>query len=773
MVRPSTAIALPLGAPLVTGGMARYRRLTPRAPYGLESGLFTVLTPPASMLASSDDPEAPRAFTDAHRELIARRLPLVAIAWLGVGVLMRSGLLLQSAVGLRTAIISLTLQAVVFVIAILLCRADPRSPRVIPVTLAACALLSLLSAGFFARIGGVEEGLTFALLTLGIGSSLAFAWGWRPALAHLAASVVAGLVAAPYLGFFATRTERVLEVAIGSCVWLGVAELSARSFRSGWYQERARRAAAETLAASLAAYRDLAENARDFIYTHDLEGRFTYVNEAFARYVGVPAADLLGRYGPDMAPHDPSNPDLRAIIARVTSGEAVPPLLFWVAAPDGTRHCLECLVSGIRGADGAVAGVRGIARDVTARTRAEDALRASEERLRRLARHQATIREDERKRLGFDLHDDVCQELVGIGILVESLRRQLAADSPAADAGLARIGSYVNEVGEHLRQLARDLRPLLLRDLGLEESLHSLAEGMTAAGTNVDAVFPTAIPRLREETEIGVYRIAQEALANAARHSGAGTIRLTLSADGRATHPRDQRRRLRLRGRRATRQRHARPRRYGGARPRARRPPRATLDPQPRYRGPARVPARGPRAGERGVAVDEGATVAVEGDRMPDPRQRPDLGELVRPVIEAQPPELRPRLVALLERAAAARYRGWAAESNADIARRLLECAAREEDIAGRVERLFPTPLPDSSDLRTALAKLGTAADSAYAGSMRDQWTVHAAAERRGATLWRDLAKDQTDSARRSELHACADLEEASAVTLETLLRSP
>jgi len=112
------------------------------------------------------------------------------------------------------------------------------------------------------------------------------------------------------------------------------------------------------------------------------------------------------------------------------------------------------------------------------------------------------------------------------------LRRQLAPDSPALDAGLARVSGYVTEVGEHLRQLARDLRPMLLRDLGLEESLTSLAEGMTAAGTNVQAVFPTATPRLTEETEIGVYRIAQEALANAARHSGAGSIRLTLTADG-------------------------------------------------------------------------------------------------------------------------------------------------------------------------------------------------------------------------------------------------
>ena len=75
-------------------------------------------------------------------------------------------------------------------------------------------------------------------------------------------------------------------------------------------------------------------------------------------------------------------------------------------------------------------------------------LRRSEERLRRLARHQASIREDERKRLGFDLHDDVCQELVGIGILVESLRRRLEEETPslapisgASDATSARSAS--------------------------------------------------------------------------------------------------------------------------------------------------------------------------------------------------------------------------------------------------------------------------------------------------------------------------------------------
>jgi PAS domain S-box-containing protein len=343
--------------------------------------------------------------------------------------------------------------------------------------------------------------------------------------------MVAWMLATPYLLSFASRTERTLEIVIGSIVWLGVAEAAARSFRLSWYQERARRLAAARLAASHEAYRDLAENARDLIYTHDLEGCFSYVNEAMAAYVGVPAADLVGRSALAMVPSAPENPDLADVIARLVAGEAVPPQLFWVER-QGERRWLECVTSGIRGPDGTVVGVRGIARDVTARKRAEDALRASEERLRRLSRHQATIREEERRRLGFDLHDDVCQELVGIGILVESLRRQLAAHHPAADAGLERVGRYVNEVGEHLRQLAHDLRPMLLRDLGLQGSLHALAEGMSLPDTSVAAVFRTSIPRLREEVEIGIYRIAQEALANAVRHAGARTIELTLTVDG-------------------------------------------------------------------------------------------------------------------------------------------------------------------------------------------------------------------------------------------------
>src|SRR4029077_2617819 len=139
-------------------------------------------------------------------------------------------------------------------------------------------------------------------------------------------------------------------------------------------------------------------------------------------------------------------------------------------------------------------------------------------------RRQVTIREDERKRIGFDLHDGVCQELIGIGIMIASVRDRLPPDAHAAAPAVSRAVGYVNDVVEHLRILARELRPMLLHDLGLEASLGSLAAGLGTRERPVEIRLATTIPRLAEDVELAVYRIAQEALTNAVRHADAQSI---------------------------------------------------------------------------------------------------------------------------------------------------------------------------------------------------------------------------------------------------------
>lgn len=193
-------------------------------------------------------------------------------------------------------------------------------------------------------------------------------------------------------------------------------------------------------------------------------------------------------------------------------------------------------VSALRDARGAPVALIGLVQDVTERRLADDALRRSHaelhhnrEKLRRLARRQTVIREQERKRLGLDLHDDVCQDLVGMAIMIESLRRRLEPVSAGDAAELARIGQIASDLGERLRLLAHEMRPVQLGDLGLEGSLRSLGNSLSTDACAIDVRFPTPIPHLDEEIEVGVYRIVQEALTNAIRHARARRIEIVLA----------------------------------------------------------------------------------------------------------------------------------------------------------------------------------------------------------------------------------------------------
>jgi signal transduction histidine kinase len=97
-----------------------------------------------------------------------------------------------------------------------------------------------------------------------------------------------------------------------------------------------------------------------------------------------------------------------------------------------------------------------------------------------------------------------------------------------SDSALTRAQTHLRTVGEHVRLMARDLRPLQLPDLGLGECLRALAAGMGTESVQVSIAVPPTLPRFGEEIEVAVYRVAQEALANAVRHAEAHAVTLTL-----------------------------------------------------------------------------------------------------------------------------------------------------------------------------------------------------------------------------------------------------
>ena len=121
----------------------------------------------------------------------------------------------------------------------------------------------------------------------------------------------------------------------------------------------------------------------------------------------------------------------------------------------------------------------------------------------------------------------------------------------------------------------------------------------------------------------------------------------------------------------------------------------------------------------------------------------PNIGAILSPVLQRVPWEQQPLLIALAERLAAVRYRDWAKESAMKPhASQLFACAEREEDIAGRVEALYPEAATIQRALLAKHPYLEEINRSIFAGRpLAQQFTIQAQGERLGAATWKAFAK--------------------------------
>lgn len=149
-------------------------------------------------------------------------------------------------------------------------------------------------------------------------------------------------------------------------------------------------------------------------------------------------------------------------------------------------------------------------------------------------RREATARvlaahESERLRIAQELHDEVGQTLTALLLQLSRLEGRLP-DSLSAELGEAQDAARTSL--EDVRRIATDLRPEALKDLGLASALAALGDGFgRRAGLQVERQIQTPMPQLSSEAELVVYRVAQEALTNVARHARSDKVMLTLASD--------------------------------------------------------------------------------------------------------------------------------------------------------------------------------------------------------------------------------------------------
>jgi two-component system sensor histidine kinase UhpB len=153
------------------------------------------------------------------------------------------------------------------------------------------------------------------------------------------------------------------------------------------------------------------------------------------------------------------------------------------------------------------------------------------ERERRASSTRSVAREEsERRRLAAELHDQVGQ---GLTAVLLQLRSAITDAPEPLRPRLLDVQSLARANLDEIRRIARRLRPSTLDDLGLPSALLSLADAAEDGGAPpVTRLVADDVPPLGEETELVLYRIAQEAITNAVRHAGASRIELTLETNG-------------------------------------------------------------------------------------------------------------------------------------------------------------------------------------------------------------------------------------------------
>jgi two-component system, NarL family, sensor histidine kinase UhpB len=169
-------------------------------------------------------------------------------------------------------------------------------------------------------------------------------------------------------------------------------------------------------------------------------------------------------------------------------------------------------------------------------------MRRLEAERRRAGSAVLAAQEEERARVARDLHDEVNQSLTGLLLRLEVARE---AAPPQLEAELAETKALANQAMRELLSLARQLRPTALDDLGLVAALAGQVEQLSRGEIEAELVEQGDFSDLGDDAQLVVYRVAQEALSNAARHSGAtrvevglrrrrdGGVELSVADDGR------------------------------------------------------------------------------------------------------------------------------------------------------------------------------------------------------------------------------------------------
>ena len=155
--------------------------------------------------------------------------------------------------------------------------------------------------------------------------------------------------------------------------------------------------------------------------------------------------------------------------------------------------------------------------------------RLLQEQLRHLSRRILSVQEEERKRISRELHDVVAQLLTGINVRLATLKTEAAASTKGLGQKISSTQRLVEKSVDIVHRFARELRPAVLDDLGLIPALHTFLKSFTEeTGVRASLTAFAGLEELSNAKRTVLYRVAQEALTNVARHAQASRVEVTI-----------------------------------------------------------------------------------------------------------------------------------------------------------------------------------------------------------------------------------------------------
>ena len=290
--------------------------------------------------------------------------------------------------------------------------------------------------------------------------------------------------------------------------------------------------ALEKLKESEARFRGLASNLPGMLFhlrqKTDDGYRFLYASEGCQKLFGVTPHDLLASASRlfDAFDAEEKKSLYRALQDSAYNGA----LLNWEGRTRGrTRHKWINLRSMPHRLDGNTVEWRGIATNITQSKESEAQLRKSRQQLAELSSHLEAIKEEERERISRDIHDELGSILVRLKIEVALLASKLPDTAETLRDKAYSIEGLLDQAMSTASRVARELRPGILKEFGLPAAIECQAEDFTQR-FNIPCHVQSDedIPEPALATSLALFRIAQEALTNVAKHAHASQVFIRL-----------------------------------------------------------------------------------------------------------------------------------------------------------------------------------------------------------------------------------------------------